>query len=321
MKLSPLECEALCEYVDGRRAAGAGYDVIAAELEPYTHGEDARMTDAELDVIEEWHRKWQRRQKYLEKQRASGDVRGGSGGIAEVGVDWQTAESAGVKVDHSALGAGRSEMESLLLKAEALRVVMYFKKALLRANYEWKFYRGVMLTDGVGYEAKRGPGRCRVGEDDVEWLWGAVVLRREGGGVFAVFEECRVRRLRPAGWKGQKFARLEMERRELDDDSIDVRDLSARLAALLHTCLGAAHSPFRNNEHLAQLLGVTREAMRVRGNRIREAAGMKSGQGLMPARGNGGRVSQAKRAEARVKISEPEHRGGEANQQHQHTTP
>ena len=86
-----------------------------------------------------------------------------------------------------------------------------------------------------------------------------------------------------------------VERRELDGERIDVRDISARLAVVLHTCLGGQRSPFRNNEHLAQLLGVTREAMRVRKKRFIAEAGLRSAAGMAPNRARGGRATQAKR--------------------------
>ncbi len=295
MKLSPQELAAVCEYVDGRRAAGVRYDDIAEELLVYTRpqrqGEEPRLSVTELDSLEIWHSQWKRRHAYLLRQRASGDPRGGTGGIIEVPVDFAEAD-AGVMV----LRRESDRMEpSLAERADTLKAVMYLKRSLLRAKWRWTYYKTLVLRDGMTWCQVRGPGRIGL-PDGTEGLWlsGAVIIRR-GDAVTEVMEECRKRRVQPAGWHGFEYPTLEVERIDLVGEKIDVRDIAARLAALLHTTLGGARSPFRNNEHLAQLLGVTREAMRVRKQRIMREAGMQSGQGLCPNRGNGGRASQARR--------------------------
>ena len=134
----------------------------------------------------------------------------------------------------------------------------------------------------------RGDGvECR-------WLWGAIIVRRNGV-VVEVLEECRKRQVCGPCRAAGKYGGVMVERRELDGERIDVRDISARLAVVLHTCLGGQRSPFRNNEHLAQLLGVTREAMRVRKKRFIAEAGLRSAAGMAPNRARGGRATQAKR--------------------------
>lgn len=292
MKLSAQELAALCEYVDGRRAAGMSYEVIANELEPYTQGDDPRMSEEDLDGLEAWHRQWMRRRVYQRKQRQCGDVRGGSGGIAEVEMDWSDADEGKTRLDRVQSAAG----PTLCARAETLRAVMYLKRGLLKARWRWVLFRNVELPEGVERVECVGPGCCELADGRVaEWMWGAVMFRKAGE-VLEIFEECRVRRERPAGWNGSRGRRIDLERRELDGEQIDMRDLSARLAALLHTCLGGAGSEFRNNEHLAQLLGVSREAMRVRKKRIMKDAGLRSAEGLVPARANGGRAGQRARA-------------------------
>lgn len=296
MKLSANEMAALCEYVDGRRAAGATYEVIAGELAAYTvakKGEEPRLTEEDLDGLEGWHRQWSQRQAYLQRQRASGDVRAGSK-VAEVAVDWQEVDEGKMRLD----GATSATDPALFERAETLRAVMYLKRGLLRARWKWVLFRNVGLPEGVECEECRGPGRCLMADGrEAEWLVRAVIFRRKkDGAVTEVFEECRVRRERPVGWKGSRAVRMDLERRELDGEQIDIRDVSARLAALLHTCLGGARSPFRNNQHLAQLLGVTREAMRVRRLRIMQDAGLRSAEGLVPARANGGRAAQERKS-------------------------
>ena len=291
MKLNKQELEAVCEYVDGRREAGASYEAIADELRPYTvpltRGGEPRLTEADLDDIERLHRRWKTRQLYLERQRATGDGRSGTL-VPEVAVDWQAADH--VKVETVPVAA-----PSLFERAEALHVVMYLKRSLLSAEWRWVSYKTRTLTPGLEWRQHEGPGKLTLPDGkEAEWLWGAVVLSRDGV-VQEVFEECRKRSVKPSGWHGCLHPALEMERRELSGEAINAKDLSARLATLLHTCLGGKRSPFRNNEHLAQLLGVTREAMRVRKKRIMKEAGMRSAEGQVPERAKGGRAGVEKR--------------------------
>lgn len=293
MKLSAQELDALCEYVDGRREAGAGYDAIADTLQAYTvprkAGEAPLLTEEDLDNLEPLHRKWKQRQVYLEKQRVAGDSRSGTQ-VPEVKVDWRLAADGYLN-----LKAAPPAEPTIFERADALRAVMYLKRSLLRAKTRWVTCKTITLRPGMEWEEHRGPGKIvKADGTEAQWLWGCVVVK-QGGAVKLVMEECRKRALRPVGWHGHKHPALELERRELHGERIDVKDISARLATLLHTCLGGDKSPFRNNEHLAQLLGVTREAMRVRKKRIMQDAGLRSAEGLVPNRANGGRVAQERR--------------------------
>lgn len=294
MKLSREELDALCEYVEGRREAGAMYDAIAESLQGYTapgyKGGAPRLTEEDLENLEPLHRKWKQRQSYLEKQRESGDRRGGSG-VPETMVDWSGGDES-----RRHLKLDRPGVDPVIFeRAEALKAVMYLKRGLLRAQWRWVTYKTITLRPGMEWEECRGPGKmCGPDGAEVQWLWGCVVVR-QGGQVKLVLEECRMRAVRSAGWHGFKCGALEVERRELDGEKIDVKDISARLATLLHTCLGGERSPFRNNAQLAELLGVTREAMRMRKKRIMKDAGMRSAEGQVPNRGNGGRVAQQRK--------------------------
>lgn len=294
MNLSLTELAALCEYVDGRRAAGCTYDSIADDLAPYTlarPGAEPRMTEDDLDDLELWHRQWTRRQAYMERQRESGDPRGGTGGIAEVAIDWQSADAGAIKIDHSKAAPDITLSD----RADTLQAIAYLKKGLLKARWKWVFHKLVPLLEGMTWETIRGPGSATLPDGTVAaWLSQAVILRRSTG-IVDVFSECRRKQIRKPGWMGGKHPRIVIQRREVDGEKIDVRDISARLATLLHTCLGPVRSTFRSNEHLAKLLGVTREAMRVRKKRIMTKAGIRSGEGLAPARAAGGRATQAKR--------------------------
>lgn len=295
MKLSGAEREALHEYVEGRLASGSQWHAIAADLEAYTRGDDAKLTEAELDGLPELHRAWKRRRAFVEKQRQRGDRRAGTGGIAEVEVDWHAADEGAVKLDLLT----EDRLPSLLQRAEALRAVMYLKRALLKARWKWVFFKNVSVPTGMTYEVCKKPGREKLADGtEAEWVSGAVITRRADGVACEVYEECRIRRPRPAGWTGCRTARLDLERRELIGEMIDMRDISARLAALMHVCLGGERSPFRNNEHLASLLGVSREAMRVRKKNIMREAGIRSAVGMAPNRAAGGRACQRNRKAA-----------------------
>ncbi len=296
MKLSRHEMDALCEYAEGRLAAGAPWHVIAEELEAYTQGEDAKLTEADLDSLQEWHRTWKRRGAFVDRQRRNGDCRGGAGGVAEVEVDWQAADAGAVKLAVQT----EERVPTLAERAEALRVLMYLRKGLLKARWKWVDFKKVRVLAGSVVELVRGSGRIVRGDGSTaEWMSGAVIIRKTDGTLEAVYEDCRVRAVRPEGWRGSRgrWRTLELKRRELAGEIIDVRDVSARLATLLHVCLGGAHSPFRNNEHLATLLGVSREAMRVRKQKIIQHAGIRTAEGMAPNRAAGGRAAQRKKAE------------------------
>lgn len=294
MKLNRHEMNALCEYADGRLAAGAPWHVIAEELEAYTQGEDAKLTEADLDSLQEWHRTWKRRGAFVDRQRRNGDCRGGAGGVAEVEVDWQAADAGAVKLAVQT----EERVPTLAERAEALRVLMYLRKGLLKARWKWVDFKWVRVPEGGVWEECRGPGRTvRADGSEAEWISEAVIIRGADGRVLEVYEEARRKQLRPEGWRGKNWRTLVLKRRELDGEIIDVRDVSAQLATLLHVCLGGAQSPFRNNQHLATLLGVSREAMRVRKQKIIQHAGIRTAEGMAPNRAAGGRAAQRKKAE------------------------
>lgn len=292
MRLSKLELAALCECIDERRASGASWGQIEEELAGYTvperAGVEPRMSEEDMGRLPELHRRWARQQEFVARQRASGDARAVSRGVAEV----LLTEAAGVAeaLPETVASVG-PEALALASRVEALRVVRYLSDRLLQARWEWVLYRKISLKAGEVCEVREGVGRVDLGDGtEVSWMLGAVVICR-GTLVRAVYPECSLRGLRPVE-RGRRSPRAEIWRRELVGKEIDMRGLSASLAVLLHICLGGEHSPFRNNEHLAELLGVSREAIRMRKKSTMARTGIRSAEGLVPARAKGGKRTQ-----------------------------
>ena len=282
--MTPEQMEALCEWAAGERAAGRSWAAMEEQL--------VGLPEEVVGRLPQLVEAWLGRQRLLTKREANGDRRAKGEGC--VG-----AQSLEVVPEGAVVAAGESVADPVLVdRANALRVVTYLRDGMLRTRWCWKYVRVMRLATGETWEVVAGPGEAVVlGAEAVQWLVQAVVVRDAAGEVLAVFPECRAfwRREGCGGPHRRQGGRLEIQRREADCRELDVRELAARLAAVLATALGAAGSGIKDNAELARILGVTREAVRVRKLRIAQAAGMRAQEGLAPARAAGGKASQRKR--------------------------
>jgi hypothetical protein len=280
MALSDDQREALCEYVDGRRAAGARWD----EIEDAVAG---MMTEEELGQLERWHKDWSRRRLYEARQRVAGDRRAGGESVAEVTVDWASPEAAALKLDLSAYAAAGDVV--LDDRAVALAVVRYLHEGLLTARVRWRYHAMVRLAAGERVVRVKGPGRA-VTVTGLERVWlTCAVLRMVGNDVVEAYPESRAWRQaeKDRAKKGMVGEYCRIDRRELDGEALSPKELSARLAAVLHTFLGGAGSRWRNNAELAKALGVSRQAVQVRKRKLLTKAGARTAEGLRSVRGLG----------------------------------
>jgi hypothetical protein len=259
------QLDAICEYVDGRRAAGDRWDVIEEALA-------GGVPEETLERLPELHRRWQRARRYEAQQAVVGDLRQGNS-VGAITVDWAAADEAALKL---AVSSGATADPTLAERAEALRVIEYLRTGLLQERWAWKFLARVPIDDDAQWVDMRGPGEVWLRDGrHVEWRARGVVVRR----------------IIPAGERPKgSFSRdprrhLQIERMELDAAVVDPREISARLAALIHTFLGSAGSPWRNNAELAGALGVSRQAIQMRRKRLMRAAGARAGEGLRSVQG------------------------------------
>lgn len=232
---------------------------------------------------------WLGRQRLATKRAATCDRRAqGETSVAAQSLDAMTEQD----------WAGVAPADPVLVdRANALRVVEYLRAGMLRARWRWRYLRWWKLRDSETWETVPGPSEATLpGGEVVRWLMQAVVIRDASGGILSAFPECRAYCRHYAGpdsTHGQGY-RLEIQRREADCRELDLREMAARLAAVMSAALGAAGSGIRDNAELARILGVSREAVRVRKLRITQAAGMRAVEGLAPARAAGGKASQRK---------------------------
>jgi hypothetical protein len=283
--MTPDQLEALCEWAAGERAAGRSW----AAMEEQLVGVSEEVVGRLPNLVEAWLG----RQRLMTKREANGDRR--AKGERSVGA--QSMEVIpGVE---AAAAAGELVADPVLIdRANALRVVTYLRDGMLRVRWRWRYVRVMRLATGESWEVVEGPGEAVVMDGEVvKWLVQAVVVRDAAGAVVAVFPESRAfwRREGCGGPHRRQGGRLEIQRREADCRELDLRELAARLAAVLATALGADGSGFKDNAELARILGVTREAVRVRKLRIAQNAGMRAVEGLAPARAAGGKAAQRKR--------------------------
>jgi hypothetical protein len=254
---------------------------------------ESQLPDIPDDVLAQLPRMvaaWIDRQRLQVKRAATCDRRAqGETSVAAQSLETLTTEA----------WAGVSPADPILIdRANALRVVEYLRGGMLRVRWRWQYLRWWRIREGETWETSPGPGGATLpGGEEVRWLNQAVVIRDAQGTVLAVFPECRAYH-KPKGTfgKGRLGDRLEIQRREADCRDLDIRELAARLAAVMSASLGAAGSGFRDNAELARVLGVSREAVRVRKLRITQAAGMRAVEGLSPARAAGGIASKRRAA-------------------------
>ena len=232
---------------------------------------------------------WLGKQRIATKRAATGDRRAqGETSVAAQSLD------ATVEADW----AGVAPADPVLVdRANALKVVQYLREGMLKARWRWRYLSWRRLREGETWETVPGPSEAVLpGGEVVRWLMQAVVVRDATGGILSAFPECRAFCRHYEGRKPthRKGDCLEIQRREADCRELDLREVAARLAAVLSAALGAAGSGIRDNAELARILGVSREAVRVRKLRITQAAGMRAVEGLAPARAAGGKASQRK---------------------------
>jgi hypothetical protein len=232
---------------------------------------------------------WLGRQRLAAKREATCDRRAqGETSVA--------AQSLDAMPEHDWAGVAPAD-PILIDRANALRVVEYLRAGMLQTRWRWRYLSWRRLAEGETWETSPGPGEATLpGGGVVRWLMQAVIVLDAAGGILSAFPECRAFRRHYEGHKPSHRAGdcLEIQRREADCRELDVRELAARLAAVMSAALGAAGSGIRDNAELARILGVSREAVRVRKLRITQAAGMRAVEGLAPARAAGGRASQRK---------------------------
>jgi hypothetical protein len=120
----------------------------------------------------------------------------------------------------------------------------------------WKHWTWRMLRSGEKFEQRQGAGEQTIGGAAVSWLACAVLVVKRGK-VMEVFPEGKVRRYckRKCGARSAQIYRLEILGEELNRD-----ELCRRFAAMLRLYKGAA-SGLRSQVHLAQVTGVTKQAV------------------------------------------------------------
>jgi hypothetical protein len=279
--LPPAQLDALAEWAAGRRAAGDSW----AAMEEQLAGLPDEVVQQLPALVEHWHA----RQRLALKREAVCDRRAqGETSVAAQSIETLTDEA----------WAGVAPADPILIdRANALRVVEYLRGGMLKARWRWRYLRWWRLAEGETWETVSGAGCATLpGGEEVRWVMQAVVVRDASGGILSAFPECRayLRREEAFGRRHRNGNRLEIQRRESDCRELDVRELAARLAAVMSAALGATGSGIRDNAELARILGVSREAVRVRKLRITQAAGMRAVEGLAPARAAGGRASRQK---------------------------
>lgn len=277
--IDPAQLDALAEWAAGRRAAGDSWGAIEEQLQD--------LPDDVVSRLPSLVSSWLGRQRLATKRAATCDRRAqGEASVAAASLDaMPEADWAGV-----------SPADPVLVdRANALRVVQYLRDGMLRSRWRWRYLRWWKLRDNETWKTVPGPGDATLpGGEVVRWLMQAVVVRDSSGGILAAFPECRAfLRGYDSRKRGQTIS-LEIQRREADCRELDLREMAARLAAVMAAALGAAGSGIRDNAELARILGVSREAVRVRKLRITQAAGMRAVEGLAPARAAGGKASQRK---------------------------
>ena len=304
--LPPDQLNALAEWAAGRRAAGDSWAAMEEQL--------ADLPDEVVSQLPRLVSQWYDKQRLAVKRaaacdrRAQGEVSVGAMSL-EAMQEGRTGESGfrsssvnrrdDIASNIEERWAGVAPADPILTdRANALRVVEYLRGGLLKARWRWRYLRWWRLAEGETWETVSGAGCATLpGGEEVRWAVQAVVVRDAAGAILSAFPECRayLRREEAFGRRHRNGDRLEIQRRESDCRELDVRELAARLAAVMSAALGATGSGIRDNAELARILGVSREAVRVRKLRITQAAGMRAVEGLAPARAAGGRASQLKR--------------------------
>lgn len=278
-QLDPLQLEALAEWAAGRRAAGDSWAAIEAALPDIPDDVVAKLPSLVAS--------WLGRQRLAAKRAATHDRRA----QGECSVAASSLDAMG-----EADWAGVSPADPVLVdRANALRVIQYLRDGMLRARWRWRYLRWWKLRDSETWETVPGPSEATLpGGEVVRWLMQAVVVRDAAGGILAAFPECRAFLRGYTSRKRGQTVSLEIQRREADCRELDLREIAARLAAVMSAALGSTGSGIRDNAELARILGVSREAVRVRKLRITQAAGMRAVEGLAPARAAGGKASKRK---------------------------
>ena len=233
--------EALCEYVDRQRAAGRSWEAIAGGLE-------GQLPEADLNVLELWHRKWKKGEWRKEMRRQAQEVELGETEIAQ---------------------PEQEPAATVLPDEDREETVRYLAQRLLSADVKtngkvrWKNLYWRALMEGQTCERRKGPGQA----GGVRWLVSAVIFRT-GEQIDHVEPEARIRqRCLPESATGRKlrFKReaVRLEKLELAGEKLDLAEIGSKQAALLQTFLGK-ESGIRSGAHLARLTGRTRQAVSAR---------------------------------------------------------
>lgn len=269
--------DALCEYVDGLRAAGRRFDEIAATLE-------GKLRESELEKLELWHRQWSNRQWREKLARAQDHVPIDSVEIAaeepEI-EDWEGNRGRGetelvryladrlvghdmrTGKPHWRVERGLSEW-SASGAANATRpfLTLYLHPEAAKGR-QWKPLYLRSLREGQTCEYVKGAGKA-VG---VRWMHCAVIFRT-GGQIDHIEVEARIRRrVYPGTPRAIRLGLLreavQLEKLNLVREKLDHEEISARLAALMQTYLGKS-SGIKSGAHLGRLTNRTRQAVSAR---------------------------------------------------------
>lgn len=242
--MTPEQRAALCEYVDGQRAAGRSYDAIADML-------DGHIPDAALSSLEAWHREWKQGEWRKEQKRQRREVELGDNDVPQ-------------------------DPASEPWTAGGPEIVRYLVQRLLGADViangkvRWKFLCWRSLKPGQTCETRKGPGSA----GGVCWLMSSVIFRT-GDQIDHVEPESRIRDFRKPGSAtaaklGFKRNAVRLEKLSLVAERLNLTECSAKLAALLQTFLGS-NSGIRSGAHLGRLTKRSRAAVSARKLRIAES--------------------------------------------------
>jgi hypothetical protein len=151
---------------------------------------------------------------------------------------------------------GREPDRAEMLASAAASLLDYLQPGILKLKVVWKFWRWRKIREGETVEQRQGPGTATLRGQSVSWLACALVIVKMGE-VTDVFPEAKVKRHRVIK-KGALTA--EIHRLEISGEQLNRDELCRRFAAMLRLYKGSA-SGLRSQVHLAQVSGVTKQAV------------------------------------------------------------
>jgi hypothetical protein len=259
------QIEAIMEWVDGERAAGRRWDEIEERIE-------GQIPEELLNQLESMHRRWARGRlnERLAKEEREEELDG----------DRVAADPGRPSVALRAESSGAGVIEFL-----AWRLIGRQPRA---GDVRWGRTTEIVVPAGHELEIRKGPGEA-AGQ---RWWVCAVLLIADGKAV-RVWPEARVRCVLRAGtaWmerKKYRTDRIRLQFLSLDEERLNAREISHRVAALLHAYLGSS-TGIRSNVELARLTGTTRQNIsqmkqRVAAKHYEATGGLAGFEGMQSAR-------------------------------------